>query len=209
MRLRILILLTVVLTSGAAYAKPQMMTAYEPVPGNLASMRFCDAVPAECVKDPHPHRVRLTPEHLIELDTVNREVNTNITAESDCTLYRRMDQWSIPIRYGDCEDYALLKRRILHDRGWPVSALLMTMVLTSKDEGHMILTVLTDGGDFILDNLTDAARIWHASDYTFVRRQSTGDPHVWRTLIPRGELLAQKKAQDWSACVKGCQECRP
>jgi len=54
--------------------------------------------------------------------------------------------------YGDCEDYVLLKRRMLIQSGWPREALLVTVVRNEKDEGHAVLTVTTDKGDYILDN---------------------------------------------------------
>ncbi len=58
-----------------------------------------------------------------------------------------------PPTAGDCEDIALLKRRDLIEKGWPVGALLMTVVRQANGEGHAVLTVLTDRGDLVLDNL--------------------------------------------------------
>jgi len=46
-------------------------------------------------------------------------------------------------------------------------------------EGHAILTVKTDRGEFVLDNLTDEIRPWDATGYRFVKRQSQSDPNVW------------------------------
>ena len=46
----------------------------------------------------------------------------------------------------------LLKRRMLMQAGWPREALLITVVRDKKGEGHAVLTVKTDKGDFILDN---------------------------------------------------------
>ena len=37
-------------------------------------------------------------------------------------------------------------------RGWPESKLLITVVRDENNEGHAVLTVRTDEGDFILDN---------------------------------------------------------
>jgi hypothetical protein len=51
-------------------------------------------------------------------------------------------RWSYPDDgYGDCEDYVLLKRRMLTQSGWPREALLVTVVRNEKDEGHAVLTV--------------------------------------------------------------------
>ena len=46
----------------------------------------------------------------------------------------------------------LLKRRMLMQAGWPRQALLITVVRDKKGEGHAVLTVKTDKGEFILDN---------------------------------------------------------
>ena len=55
---------------------------------------------------------------------------------------------------------------------------------------NTILTVKTDSGEFILDNLTDEIRIWDATGYRFVKRQSQEDPNIWVTLeaTPRTAL---------------------
>ncbi len=51
----------------------------------------------------------------------------------------------------------LLKRRLLIRAGWPREALLITVVRDRKDEGHAVLTVKTDRGEFILDNQVDGS----------------------------------------------------
>src|SRR6185437_5066626 len=80
---------------------------------------------------------------------------------------------------GDCEDYVLLKRRMLIEAGWPREALLITVVRDRKDEGHAVLTVKTDKGDFILDNQAENIVRWYETGYRFVKRQSQSDPNVW------------------------------
>ena len=84
--------------------------------------------------------------------------------------------------YGDCEDYVLLKRRILMESGWPREALLVTVVLKDKNEGHAVLTVTTDKGDYVLDNLNKNILLWSATGYRFVKRQSQANPNVWVSL---------------------------
>ncbi len=55
----------------------------------------------------------------------------------------------------------------------------MTIVRDLEGQGHAILTVKTDHGDFILDNLTDRIRPWTATGYRYLKRQSQQDPNVW------------------------------
>ena len=46
-----------------------------------------------------------------------------------------------------------LERRDLIEKGWPVGALLITVVRQRNGEGHAVLTVETDRGDLVLDSL--------------------------------------------------------
>jgi predicted transglutaminase-like cysteine proteinase len=45
-----------------------------------------------------------------------------------------------------------------------------------------VLTVRTDKGDFILDNLTNAIRQWDQTVYVFLKRQSSDNPGRWVTI---------------------------
>ncbi|WP_164212860.1 transglutaminase-like cysteine peptidase, partial [Stenotrophomonas maltophilia] len=76
----------------------------------------------------------------------------------------------------------LLKKQMLIRAGLPASALLITVVRDRKGDGHAILTVKTDRGDYILDNENDEIRLWHATGYRFVKRQSQEDPNRWVTV---------------------------
>ena len=46
-------------------------------------------------------------------------------------------------------------------------------------EGHAVLTLRTGSGDFILDNLTDEVRPWHATGYRFLKRQAVDYTGHW------------------------------
>ena len=85
---------------------------------------------------------------------------------------------------GDCEDYVLLKRRILMERGWPESTLLITVVRDQNNEGHAVLTVRTDKGDFVLDNKRRDIVRFADTPYTYIKRQSERNPLVWISLLP-------------------------
>ena len=94
-----------------------------------------------------------------------------------------VEKWTYPDDgYGDCEDYVLLKRRMLMEAGWPREALLITVVREKNGDGHAVLTVKTDRGELILDNQNADIVLWSASGYRFVKRQSQSDPNVWVSL---------------------------
>jgi predicted transglutaminase-like cysteine proteinase len=80
---------------------------------------------------------------------------------------------------GACHSYALLKRRMLMQAGWPRTALLMTIVHEADGEGHAVLTVRTDKGELVLDNLNERILLWSETPYSYYKRQSQADPNVW------------------------------
>jgi predicted transglutaminase-like cysteine proteinase len=147
-------------------------------------VEFCNENPKECVSDSaSPRDVVLTAKAWKDLQRVNRWVNETIKPMTDAEHWGVLERWSYPDDgRGDCEDYVLLKRRMLVDAGWPRDALLITVVRDHKGEGHAVLTVKTNRGDFILDNQAEAILIWSETGYRFVKRQSQSDPNVWVAL---------------------------
>jgi len=146
-------------------------------------VQFCETQPQFCVGHwPVNDRFDATPERLSELDEVNRTVNAAITPVTDMEAYGVEEYWTLPQASGDCEDYVLLKRQGLIARGWPDSALLVTVVRDEHGDGHAVLTARTAQGDFILDNKVSDVRIWSATPYQFVMRQSYVNPRAWVSL---------------------------
>jgi predicted transglutaminase-like cysteine proteinase len=127
--------------------------------------------------------VELTAAKWKQIEQINRAVNDAIEPTSDMDHWGVVDQWDYPMdAKGDCEDYALLKRKMLIGAGLPRQAVLMTVVHDLQGEGHAVLTVKTDRGDFVLDNMTSEIVPWDATGYRYVKRQSQEDPNVWLTL---------------------------
>jgi predicted transglutaminase-like cysteine proteinase len=120
-----------------------------------------------------------------ELQEVNASVNRSVAVAADAELYGREDVWALPTGgRGDCEDFALLKRKRLIERGWPSSTLLITTATTPSGEGHAVLTVVTDQGDFVLDSRTSAIALWSSTGYEFYTRQSQANPQRWVWIEP-------------------------
>ena len=147
-------------------------------------VEFCNEHPKECAAATTQARdVVLTPKVWTDLVRVNRWVNDTIKPVTDLEHWGVVERWSYPDDgKGDCEDYVLLKRRMLIEAGWPREALLITVVRDHKGEGHAVLTVKTNKGDFILDNQAEDVRLWSETGYRFVKRQSQSDPNVWVAL---------------------------
>jgi predicted transglutaminase-like cysteine proteinase len=147
-------------------------------------IEFCNEYPKECATKPSaPRDVVLSPRAWKDLVRVNKWVNDTIKPVTDLEHWGVVEKWSYPDDgRGDCEDYVLLKRRMLTQAGWPREALLITVVRDKKGEGHAVLTVKTDKGDFILDNQEESILLWSDTGYRFVKRQSQADPNVWVAL---------------------------
>ena len=151
----------------------------------IGYVNFCQEHRADCRPGPRfADRIQLTPAKFGQIEEVNTAVNTEIAPETDLDLYGKPEYWTYPTTKGDCEDYVLLKRRILIERGFPESTLLITVVRDENDEGHAVLTVRTDKGDFVLDNKRREVMRWADTPYTFIKRQSERNPLVWISLLP-------------------------
>jgi predicted transglutaminase-like cysteine proteinase len=118
-----------------------------------------------------------------DLVRVNKWVNDNIKPVTDIEHWGVVERWDYPDDgRGDCEDYVLLKRRMLIESGWPREALLITVVRERNGNGHAVLTVKTDKGEFILDNQNEHILLWSETSYRFVKRQAQTDPNLWISL---------------------------
>ena len=173
---------------GASHAQGASEQAYmmtgEQARPPIGWVQFCADRPHECEIAPTPPRdVVLSTKAWKDLVRINNRVNETIKPMTDLDHYGVVEKWTYPDDgYGDCEDYVLLKRRMLMQAGWPRQALLVTVVRDRRGDGHAVLTVKTDRGEFILDNQNAAVVPWYESGYRFVKRQSQADPNVWISL---------------------------
>jgi len=170
---------------GSASAAPLERVLYSPVGEEtqppIGWVDFCNDHPKECaVRSTSARDVVLSAAAWSDLVRVNRYVNAAVKPMTDAEQWGVVEKWSYPdTGYGDCEDYVLLKRRLLIEAGWPREALLITVVRDKKGDGHAVLTVRTNKGEFILDNQEAKVLAWTETGYRFVKRQSQSDPNAW------------------------------
>lgn len=157
----------------------------------IGHYEFCKANPAECAVRPRDRGpLRLTQAIMDRIAAVNVEINRSVRPLNDIDIYGRDEVWAYPdIGAGDCEDYALLKRRELNRAGISLSNLLITVVRKPDGEGHAVLTVRTHRGDLILDNLRDDVRGWRETGYRFLKRQASYHTGRWVSLHDENETL--------------------
>ena len=144
---------------------------------------FCQQFSQECeVRSNVTKAPKLTRKRWADLVEINNHINMAVRPVTDQDYYGVEEHWTYPKEYGDCEDYVLLKRYMLLQRGWPESSLLITVVKQPNGEGHAVLTVRTGRGDYILDNLEMKVKRWDKTPYKFLKRQSAKYSGHWTTI---------------------------
>lgn len=157
----------------------------------IGHYEFCKGHAAECsIREHNLMPATLSATLWKVANDVNMAVNAAIKPESDEQIYGRDEVWAYPDKgVGDCEDYVLEKRRRLSLDGVSLSDLLITVVRKPDGEGHAVLTLRTDRGDYILDNLTDTIKPWTDTNYTYLKRQASFDTGRWVSLREGNNLL--------------------
>jgi len=116
-----------------------------------------------------------------QIDEVQGDVNASIRP-------RKMDPraWTYATDgAGDCNTFALTKRRELIELGWPAQNLLLVTAVTERGEGHLVLVAHTDQGDLALDNRVTRVVDWSRLPYRWISIQSQESPTKWLSILPR------------------------
>lgn len=116
--------------------------------------------------------------------SINQRVNRAIAQLDDRRNYGVAEYWTLPDNgRGDCEDLALLKMKLLLERGVDARLLLMAVVLDHRGDNHAVLLLRLNSEDVMLDSLTDGIAPWSRSGYTFLAKQTSGDKARWGALL--------------------------
>lgn len=166
-------------------------------PAPAGYVQYCETVEDRCVDDRHVGggHMRLNPTRMTLLKTVNRMVNERMVPAPD-----EADVWTDRGRKGDCEDFALIKRRALMAEGWRADQLLIAIAETPFGEAHAVLIARTNFGDIVLDSRHDALLRWDETDLRFLARQSAATPAVWARLTeprPMIEVAMNIRVEDF------------
>jgi predicted transglutaminase-like cysteine proteinase len=166
------------IASGSQAAQPSMVTLGKTNPP-IGHYEYCKSNPRQCgsMRDDGP--LQLTEAKWKTILKVNYTANTTIEPLTDQEIYGVEERWAMPTTVGDCEDYVLLKQKMLVERGIAPSNLLITVVLQPNGDGHAVLVVRTDRGDFVLDNMRNKVLLWSDTEYTYLKRQSTKNSTQW------------------------------
>ena len=141
---------------------------------------FCVRHLKDCMgRSEHPAALELTDERRRELDSVQAKINAAITPREDPAHV-----WDYSTDgYGDCNKFALTKRKELIGLGWPRETLLLATAFTEGGEGHLVLVAHTTQGDLVLDNRLAPVVDWTALPYRWVSIQSPRSPVQWVSIV--------------------------
>ncbi|WCK02210.1 transglutaminase-like cysteine peptidase [Agrobacterium tumefaciens] len=179
----------------AASAMAEIKGSPSMVTGGITSQpighyEFCQKYADECnIRSKVTPPPRVTEYGWGVIREINTSVNTTIVAMTDQEIYGKDEVWEYPTTAGDCEDFVLLKRKKLIERGFSVADLLITVVRKPDGEGHAVLTLRTTDGDYILDNLTDDVKLWTDTNYTYLKRQASFNTGRWISIEDGRDVL--------------------
>lgn len=139
-------------------------------------INFCLMHPDACAVTPGaPSVMEGTGERFAQLEMVQNKVNSTFEPRVDPT-----HTWDYPSTgTADCNKYALEKRRELIALGWPEQSLLLAVVITETNEGHLVLVARLSQGDFVLDNRVKQVVSWTRLPYRWLTLQSPTDTAQW------------------------------
>ncbi|CUX39383.1 transglutaminase-like cysteine peptidase [Rhizobium oryzihabitans] len=156
----------------------------------IGHYEFCQKYADECnIRSKMTPPPRVTDYGWGVVREINTSVNTTVVAMTDQEIYGKDEVWEYPTTAGDCEDFVLLKRKKLIERGFSVADLLITVVRKPDGEGHAVLTLRTTDGDYILDNLTDDVKLWTDTNYTYLKRQASFNTGRWVSIEDGRDIL--------------------
>lgn len=180
------------LTSSIAFAEHagQSMITGSVTSQPIGHYYFCKQFRDECnVKSRHKAAAKVTAYGWDVVRDVNAMVNQHVEPLTDWEIHGEEEVWSYPGLVGDCEDYVLLKRQMLIEKGFAPSDLLITVVRRPDGEGHAVLTLRTSTGDFVLDNLVSEVKLWTDTPYDYLKRQATFHSGRWVNIENSGPIM--------------------
>lgn len=169
--------------TNSAFAAGSSMQVGAQTSQPVGHYHFCKQLPEECLSVAATSELPLTKKRWATITDINQRVNRSIEPFTDFEMHGEEEVWSYAGKstswQGDCEEYVLLKRKMLMEAGIPAGNLLITVVRQPNGDGHAVLTVVFAQGDLILDNLEQRILMWNQTGYQFLKRQSAQNAGRW------------------------------
>ncbi len=117
---------------------------------------------------------------MIDFETaraINALVNNSTQYKCDSALYSKPEFWEVANGAGDCEDFALAKRKLLIEAGCPRSDLSLATCYTEQGDYHAVLIVRTNQGQCVLDNRFPRPQFKDSLGYRWHKVEVGGEWH--------------------------------
>lgn len=170
-----------------AWGSLEVVVTGRTVAGPAGWLNWCMGAAERCLPAQRPEVAPATPALLAAVERVQRQVNAAISPRAEPA---GRDLWQHDADHGDCEDFALAKQHKLRAAGLPHGAVRLATARLASGELHAVVTVETDRGTLVLDNLHDRVMPVASLDYSWLRLQGTDGSLRWRELAgaPAGAL---------------------
>ena len=162
-----------------AWGRIEALATGRLVPGPAGWLNFCLGEPDRCRPASRAVELHPTSQLLALLQRVQVDINRRIVPEPEPA---GRDLWRIATTGGDCEDYALAKQARLLAAGLPAGAVRLATAHLPDGELHAVVTVATDRGTLVLDNLQPDVVPLHMLDYAWLRVQGVQGDLRWDEL---------------------------
>ena len=170
---------------GASAANESFLKSRGGAPAPSGAQGICSTYSWACARSANGSAT--SADTLKWVTAVNAKINRSVRSIEDEHQYGVEEHWALPTRTGgDCEDFALLKKRELVSLGVDPRRLLIATVLDRQRNPHAVLVYRSDKGDLVLDNLTDQIRSWRATRYMFLQMQDPDRPTGWVNVFASG-----------------------
>ncbi len=186
MKTRIRRLITVALCAfapAASFASSDRVMFHAPGNAPSGAIDLCERYVWACARSEEGVSYK---EDLRLLKKINRSVNRKVSSVGDNVQYDTDEYWALPTaRGGDCEDYALLKKKELIEAGFDPQKLLISTATSPRTGGHAVLIYRSQEGDLILDNLTNQVKLWTKARLFLIKAQDPDDPTSWHDVYKK------------------------
>jgi predicted transglutaminase-like cysteine proteinase len=130
-----------------------------------------------------------------DLHNVQRLINRAVEYREDYDQYGLIEHWTEAGAFGDCEDYAIRKLRVLLLAGWDIKKLRLCFCwvdFKAPKQGHAVLIAEHNGKLYVLDNNADHVySVAQRPNYIWGSCQVEGGSRAWAKcseVFPRYDL---------------------
>ncbi|HWK44120.1 MAG TPA: transglutaminase-like cysteine peptidase [Stellaceae bacterium] len=156
------------------------MRAGAPTPPPGGFIWFCVMHADDCLaRQPvAPRNATVSVDAIDTLEKVQASVNETVRYADEPP-----QRWDYPKNgSGNCNGFAMEKRRRLIQLGWPVRELRLAVAVTETDESHLVLVVSLPSGDVVMDNRRTDVTPWDQLPYRWIEAQDPANPTRWNAI---------------------------